>query len=92
MELSCQLEKLGARLMMEWSPREPNEEPDRFSNGDCISFSERNRIHLKMDNANWIILDRMLSLGAEFVGDIVRTALAEAQAPKRRTLRETEPW
>ena len=92
MELSCQLEKLGARLSMEWSLREPNEEADCLSNGDSTGFSTQNRIHLRMEKVGWTILERMMSLGIEFSESTVRTAAAGVRVGKRRKLRETEPW
>ena len=92
MELSCQLEHLGARLAMEWCPRELNEEADRLSNWNCEGFEEANRISLDLNKMNWFMLDRLMELGIEFANEKEVNAHPVGRARKKRKLRETEPW
>ena len=92
MELSCQLERVGARLAMEWAPRELNEEADRLSNGDHTGFLESRRIHLNMDKIEWIVLNKMMALGTDFAGENLRQTAPATKARKTPKLRESEPW
>ena len=92
MELACQMEQSGARLAMEWAPRELNEEADRLSNNDHSGFREANRVDLRMDSIDWIVLKRMMTLGMEFAGEKLTETMARPKQIKRPKLRETEPW
>ena len=92
MELACQLEQLGARLSMEWAPREKNVEADRLSNSDFTGFTLENRIVLEMSSIRWTVLDRFMELGRGFSEEqLVQTKTATRQT-KRAKLREREPW
>ena len=92
MELACQLERMGARLAMEWCPREGNEEADRLSNGDLTGFDPARRVKLEPNELEWIVLDRFMTLGMEFAEDRGAVQHQAGRAAKRRRLREFEPW
>ena len=92
MELSCQLEELGARLSMEWAPREVNVEADRLSNGDYSGFIEENRIPMQMEDIKWTVLDRFMRLGAEFASEQENRPKLTLKPSKRVKLRERELW
>ena len=92
MELACQLESRGARLAMDWAPRELNEEADRLSNLDFTGFNVANRVPIDLPSTKWIVLEKMLSLGVEWASEGASTAQAFHRQGRKRKLRETEPW
>ena len=93
MELACQLENSGARLSMRWTPRELNTEADQLSNGDTSGFLESRRIHIKMEEAQWVILNKFMELGRAFAEESKCADKEWPRAGKRRKrLRETDPW
>ena len=93
MELACQLENSGARLSMRWSPRELNTEADQLSNGDTSGFSEDRRINIKMEEMQWVVLNKFMELGCAFAEESKCADKEWPRAGKRRKrLRETDPW
>ncbi len=66
MELAAQLESRGARLDLNWIPRESNSEADRLSNGDSSGFNPDNRVHLDVGQIQWKVLNKLSVFGLEY--------------------------
>ncbi len=99
MELAGQLERRGARLAMEWAPREYNAEADALADGCCSGFCPTRRVHFDMKTADWMILPRLLDEGLKF--EAHRRQLHSERAyknkdskrrAKKQGLRITQPW
>ena len=106
MELSVQLERRGARLDLEWCPRELNQEADDLSNLKTGAFSPELRIQVGPKKLPFIVLQELLKAGSEFYSEI-RAAKAARTGPtppssrsqalpavtvRKRPLRERDPW
>ena len=66
MELSAQLGKRSMRLQLEWCEREDNQDADDLSNMRAENFAPENRIPIDVRTVPWIMLDKIMRLGADF--------------------------
>ena len=95
MELSSQLEKRGMRLQLEWCEREDNQDADDLSKMRTENFALENRIPIDVRTVPWIMLDKVMRLGADFEKlRSERKATAKTRLTKRKAepLRITDPW
>ncbi len=97
MELAALLEKRRQRLALEWAPREYNREADRLASLNTEGFSPEHRIHFDLSTHKWEVLDKFWELAQEFERErvapaAVRTAQRRGANPKRRKLKESDPW
>ena len=98
MEVALRLERLRAKLSLEWVPREMNKEADALSNGKLDGFSADLRV--LPSEANWVVLDRLMAAGTAFHAEAKSLRAAAAARPKARqdmhrrgdALRVREPW
>ena len=65
MELSEHMRRMTQKVLVEWTPREGNQEADRLANGDATGFSNSNEVKLDPGHMNWLILDEALELGRQ---------------------------
>ena len=66
MELSAQMDRLGVRLDVRWSPREWNQEADDLSNGKTEGYSVANRVMQNISEIKWLVLDDLMNFGVNF--------------------------
>ena len=106
MELAVQLERRGARLDLEWCPRELNQEADDLSNLKVDAFRPELRLHVDPQKLPFIVLPQLMEAGSEFYKEVraARAARKEGHSsvggvpathPSMRRgvpLREREPW
>ena len=106
MELAVQLERRGARLDLEWCPRELNQEADDLSNLKVGAFRPELRLHVDPQKLPFIVLPQLMEAGSEFYKEVraARAARKEGHSsvggapathPSRRKgapLKEREPW
>ena len=91
MELSAQMEGRGLHLDLQWVPRTANEEADRLSNLCFVGFSPEQRIDVKPEDLPLHVLP--LTEPARPLLEAPRLAqAARTTGPKRRKLREAQPW
>ncbi len=79
MELAAQLERHEMRLNVEWTPRDLNQEADDLSNFRFAGFHPAHRLGSRLEDINFIVLDRLLCHALEF-----EEARREARAGARR--------
>ena len=103
MEVAMRLERLGARLNLEWVPRELNKEADALSNGEFGAFSPECRID-PVAGTKWLVLSDLMAAGTAFHESAATRRAARGKgggAPpsglptrgrKRDALRLREPW
>ena len=66
MELSAQMDRLGLRLDVRWSPREWNQEADDLSNGKAVGYCVANRVMQNISEIKWLVLDDLMNFGVKF--------------------------
>eukprot|EP00972_Heterocapsa_arctica_P073380 10837757-Heterocapsa_arctica.AAC.1 len=86
MELAVQLERRGARLELEWCPREPNQEADDLSNLKTGAFRPELRIDFDPLELPFIVLPKLMRDGSGFYSE-VRAAKEGAGSAHRRERR-----
>jgi hypothetical protein len=103
MELAVQLERRGARLELEWCPRELNQEADDLSNLKTGAFRPELRVDFDPLELPFIVLPKLMRDGSGFYSE-VRAAKAarrglsplgfkgERRHERSAPLREREPW
>lgn len=95
MELSAQLEARGAQLTLNWAPRTHNQEANDLTNNRFEQFGPALRVVRELSDVSWLVMPRLLELGEEFfklrrvTGE---RAPAAGGGPRRKRLRETDPW
>ncbi len=93
MELAAQMEKRGARLSVDWAPRDFNVEADELSNGVTKSFSDRLRVQADLAHLPWLVLPTLMQQGEVY--ERLRADTHEQRRTKKRKgerLRDTDPW
>ena len=94
MEMSAQMEAIGARVEVHWTPRERNEEADALSNGTFEGFDMEKRVTVNVEQCKWLVLKELLMYGAEFQEERARIKASGRQRKgphhKRRKRREVE--
>ena len=85
MELSEHMRGMSQKVLVEWTPREGNQEADRLANGDATGFSNSNEVKLGPGHMNWLILDEALELGRH------RCLKGKRKRPEDR-LKLADPW
>ncbi len=66
MELAAQLEHHQMRLNVEWAPRDYNQEADDLSNLRFDGFHPARRLGTRVEDLNFIVLDRLLRHALDF--------------------------
>ena len=65
------LEDRGLNLVLEWIPRDQNEEADELSNMDFGRFKEENRVTVDLEAAPFKRLKEMMDRAGKFYEDLV---------------------
>lgn len=78
-EMAAQLKTRGLDLGLQWIPRDQNEEADALTNSRFEDFDPANRIEVDVDNLNWMILPKMMS-----VPEDVHRRVTERREQKRK--------
>ena len=91
MELSALLEARGQRLLLQWAPRELNEEADRLSNGVTTGFDPAKRVKVDLQTAQWLVLEDLSQAGSEFYRDMQEEKQRRPRAKVTRVGRKKQP-
>ena len=101
MELAAEMKKNRVKALVEWTPREFNQEADVLANGDSSQFSPELQLRIEPRDLKWHVLDRALEMGSiaerEHYRLRQRGGLPDrAQKQKRRRredrLKFKDPW
>ena len=101
MEMGSYMKARGMRAILEWAPRELNEEADQLANGVTDSFDPSRRIHVSSKSLNWIILPTAIQAGRDaeqaFRDMKERYGLPNRSKKQRKCkvetrLKNTDPW
>ena len=100
MELTVQLERRGLELQLGWAPRDQNSEADALTKGDFHDFDASRRIHIDPRSLQFEVMDELLRTGEDLYEQIKEVKLAprrrapelQAQPPRKRRLKERDPW
>jgi hypothetical protein len=108
METSAQLERRSLSLMLDWVPREKNQEADDLTNFKFGEFAAENRITVRFEELEFLVLREMMVVGeglyqevAELRGAAKRERAENPLAGCRRgrkkkkkkaPLRVSDPW
>ena len=108
MELAAALEDRGARLRLEWVPRERNEPADALSNLEFGQFDPRLRIPVNLAKLPFRVLPELLAAGKDLFEEIAavkeereqhlwrkrssNNGRAPAKEERRKRLKERDPW
>ena len=102
MEVSLQLHRMNARLMLRWIPREQNIQADALTNKVFHSFWEENRVHMDFEDIDFLILPKRMRAAQEVDAEVrVKKSKRNSSAPlqgipvRRRRKGETkwkDPW
>ena len=96
MEIAARLLHHSAVLRLDWTPRLQNREADALTNGDFRGFDKAKRLRFSLESFDSIIMQDMLSAGADLYEDI-KSAIAKRATrvnKKQRVtpLRMRDPW
>ena len=94
MELSAQMEAIGAKVDLAKTPREQNMEASSWSNMVCDGFDLKHRVHIDMTTIQWKVLLGLLVHGANVSRRADRADERVVRRKRRREerLRVVEPW
>jgi hypothetical protein len=106
MELAHQMRTRRMVLRAHWLPRLENEEADALTNFDYRHFDDKNRIHVKLEELKFEVLNDLFKQGEDYVAALeqarAQQAKSRAEAPqqtakkKRKkvgdSLRDREQW
>eukprot|EP00438_Fugacium_kawagutii_P006907 Skav221031 [mRNA] locus=scaffold576:209066:211813:- [translate_table: standard] len=94
-EVSEMLRKEGAHATLTWVRRDENEAADDLTNEVFTKFKAENRVEIKSENVEWVVMDQLMETSAELYTKI-RTLKEEDRKRKvaptesgRRTGRKT---
>ena len=96
MEIAARLLHHSAVLRLDWTPLLQNREADALTNGDFRGFDKAKRLRFSLESFDSIIMQDMLSAGADLYEDI-KSAIAKRATrvnKKQRVtpLRMRDPW
>ena len=57
------MKMMNVRTVVEWTPRECNQEADRLANGDTVGFNPALRLPVTSSSLHWYILEDALHAG-----------------------------
>ena len=100
-ELATQLRRDNAELVLDWAPRDQNEEADSLTNEHFDDFDPGLRVDFDPGAAKWLVMDEML-IAAEHINQLVKDRrkgsekMGGAAPPRKRPpgekLRARDPW
>ena len=79
MELAAQCHQRNIKLNLHWAPREQNCEADELSEGIFRRFDLKNRVEVKVESLDFLVLREMMA-----EGEALYEGLATLKATKRR--------
>ena len=106
MELAHQMKRRHLLLRARWLPRLQNQEADDLTNDEFRHFDPAKRIHVNLEDLKFELMNSLFAAGDEYEQELA-AARARAKAtgsssqegkhsalggPKRKCLRETDPW
>ena len=89
------------RTVVEWTPRERNQESDRLANGDTVGFNPALRLPVCSSSLHWYILKDALRAGAAAEtehhqaasrGELPGRCRKQKRKKRQDRLRFTDPW
>ena len=105
MELSAQLAERQLQLELEWLPRTENVEADDLTNSEFAKFDKANRIEVKLEDIQWLVLPEMMAEGRQLYSELelakerFKEEEQKAGQPgprpakrRREAMRTREPW
>ena len=106
MELVCQLEMAQVEMDLGWIPRKQNEEADSLTNLRFEDFSVSNRIDVKFEDFEFVLLDKLMAKTGDLDDDLKlhksskdakRSSLTGAESEQRAKGKKGEmkwkdPW
>ena len=87
-----------------WIPRLQNEEADALTNSDFRHFRPERRIEVKLDNLEFVVMDKLFEEGERYVAELEKLKAEENAAgqitaralprklARHEPLRERDPW
>ena len=93
-ELAHQCDSRGLDFGLTWRRRDRNVEADALTNENFAGFDPLKRIQVEPSAMPFALLPRLLSMGYDFMRDLLETkASAKTERPRgRKRLREKGPW
>lgn len=70
MELACQLEMAQVEMDLGWIPRKQNEEADSLTNLRFEDFNMCNRVDVKFEDFQFVLLDKLMAKAGELDDDL----------------------
>ena len=99
MELAAQLGRRAATLRADWIPRLQNEEADALTNWDFRHFDERKRIHVNLEQLDFLVMGELFDAGDRYLSDLeelrsktkaVKSAMGGE--PRRKKTKAERDW
>ena len=84
MELACYLKRISIEALVEWAPREVNQEAGQLANGEYHRFDTPRRFSIEPGSLRWYIQDEALTMGEAAERDSARMRAQEQKANTRR--------
>ena len=104
MELASQLDRCGIDLDLQWVPRWQNQEADDLTNERFDDFDEANRIDVRFESLEFLVMSRLLDKAAELDEELrlrktskeakqaSMKAASEKTKVKKGQMRWQDPW